>query len=446
MLLSLFVVYSTSKVVGSPEKMWELLREASNLHPVAGNAEGSYLTMRSQEGGFIGLVFVGAGFAAAVDSQLFQKAIAADPAGTLGGYLLGGTAWFTIPFVLATTFGLTAAATEHLPSFPTYPNRMNAYEVSSGLALPYAAMAVMGNGGAFAILLMVFMAVTSAMSSETVATTALLTYNVYQSYINPNATGKQLLRFSNIVVPSFAVIVACISVGLNHAGFSVSFLTTISGILVDSAIVPMACTIMWKKQSKLAVIASPAISSAAAILAWVLTARSTSGVVTIDTLSTNLPLVAGNMCSLCGPLVLTPLFTFLRPENYDFEKFKEIKPADDYSDGDTDVAPRTEAQVEVAIEEQKTHDERNEKILFRAKKWAIIASIVMTFVYLILWPIPMYATSYGKRSEMKSSTNLEFLEANKPQFSQRTSSRDGLLSSSCGLFSPVSFLFSHDLP
>lgn len=150
--MSAFVVYSTSSVIGSSDKMWELLTTASELHPVEGNAEGSYLTMRSVEGGYIGLVFVGAGFAAAVDSQLFQKAIASDPAGTLGGYLLGGTSWFTIPFVLATTFGLTAAATEHLPSFPTYPNRMSSYEVASGLAMPYGALSVMGKGGAFAIL------------------------------------------------------------------------------------------------------------------------------------------------------------------------------------------------------------------------------------------------------------------------------------------------------
>ncbi|KAH8685368.1 putative sodium/proline symporter [Tricladium varicosporioides] len=394
MLLSAFVVYSTSSVIGSTDKMWELLTTATDLHPVAGNAEGSYLTMRSEQGGFIGLVFVGAGFAAAVDSQLFQKAIASDPAGTLGGYLLGGTSWFTIPFVLATTFGLTAAATEHLPSFPTYPHRMNDYEVASGLAMPYAALSVMGRGGAFAVLLMVFMAVTSAMSSETVATTALLTYNLYQSYINPKATGKQLLRFSNIIVPGFAIVASSIAVGMNHAGFSVSFLITISGILVDSAIIPMACTIMWSKQSKLAVIASPVISSACAILAWLLTARSTEGTITIATLSTNLPLVAGNMCSLCAPLVLTPLFTLIQSENYDFEKFKEVRPADDYDDGEIVRPTRTEAEIEIAMEAALTHQEENEKILFRARKWAIYASIAMTLIYLILWPIPMYATSY----------------------------------------------------
>lgn len=160
--------------------MFELLTEAATLHPVAGNEAGSYMTMKSQDGGYVGLIFIGAGFAAAVDSQLsvclglsfppvlttrrFQKAIAANPASTLPGYMLGGLCWFTIPFVLASTFGLAAAATEHLPSFPTYPNRMTNEQVTSGMAMPFAAMALMGNGGAMAVLIMVFMAVTSAVS------------------------------------------------------------------------------------------------------------------------------------------------------------------------------------------------------------------------------------------------------------------------------------------
>ena len=224
MLSALFTVYATSNVVGSPAKMFDLLREASQLHPIAGNQDGSYLTMKSQEGGFIGLVFVGAGFAAAVDSQLFQKAIAANPANTLGGYLIGGSSWFTIPFCLASTYGLLAAGTEHLPVFPTYPHRMNANEVASGMAMPYGALALMGKGGAIAILLMIFMAVTSAFSSETMATTALLTYDFYQAYLRPNATGKELIRFGHFVVPGFAIFIACLAVAFNHAGFNVSFL------------------------------------------------------------------------------------------------------------------------------------------------------------------------------------------------------------------------------
>lgn len=81
-------------------------------------------------------------------------------------------------------------------------------------------------------------AVTSAMSSETMATAGLLTYDFYQAYINPKATGVQLIRFSQAVVISFGIVCAAIAVGLNHAGFAVSYLTTCIGIVVDSAIVP----------------------------------------------------------------------------------------------------------------------------------------------------------------------------------------------------------------
>ncbi len=42
--------YSTNENLGSPSKVYDLLVEAAKAHPVAGNAEGSYLTMRSKEG------------------------------------------------------------------------------------------------------------------------------------------------------------------------------------------------------------------------------------------------------------------------------------------------------------------------------------------------------------------------------------------------------------
>ncbi|RFU25541.1 hypothetical protein B7463_g10794, partial [Scytalidium lignicola] len=386
MITTLFVVYTTSDTVGSPGAMWNLLRTAGELHPVDGNADGSYLTMRSQQGGYVGLIFVGAGFGAAVDSQLFQKAIAAEPKSTLWGYLLGGTCWFTIPFVLASTFGLTAAATEHLPSFPTYPNRMSAEEIAAGMAMPYAAIAVMGKGGAVAVLLMAFMAITSAMSSETVATAAVITYDLYQAYINPQATGKQLLRVSHFVVVGFGILCAGIAAGLNHAGFNVSFIITAVGIFVDSAIVPMACTIFWRKQSKAAVIISPLLSSIAAIIAWLLVAKQQSGYLSIPTLSGNLALVAGNMMSLTGPILLTPLITYLKPDNYDFELLKDIKQADDADDGD--------ASIEEYADEQVGHHAVDNAMLLRARKRGLIAMTAMTLAFLILWPIPMYGTSY----------------------------------------------------
>lgn len=83
-----------------------------------------------------------------LDNSFHQKGIAADPASAIPGYVLGGLAWYAMPFTLATTMGILAVALENTPAFPTYPRRMNTQEIGAGLALPYAAQTIDGKGGA----------------------------------------------------------------------------------------------------------------------------------------------------------------------------------------------------------------------------------------------------------------------------------------------------------
>lgn len=56
-LAGMFVVYTRSDLLGSPDKVYDLLREAAKIAPVPGNAGGEYLTMRSQDGVLLGVVF-----------------------------------------------------------------------------------------------------------------------------------------------------------------------------------------------------------------------------------------------------------------------------------------------------------------------------------------------------------------------------------------------------
>lgn len=169
-----FTAFSTNVDLGSPAKVYDLLVKASKSHPVAGNAEGSYLTMRSQEGaiffvinlvGNFGTVYLDNGeFEVSASRKLmiltvwlgyWMKAIAASPAHALPGYVAGGLSWFAIPWLCATTMGLSALALEGNPVFPTYPNRMTSEDVTAGLVLPNAAVALLGKGGAGASLLLV---------------------------------------------------------------------------------------------------------------------------------------------------------------------------------------------------------------------------------------------------------------------------------------------------
>lgn len=145
-----FKVYASGNQVGSPGKMWDLLNEAAQRNQYsAPTAGGTYLTIRSlgalkfailSLAEYTGVVFL--------DNSFHQKGIAADPAAAIPGYVLGGLAWYAMPFTLATTMGIVAVALENTPAFPTYPNRMSTAEIGAGLALPYAAQTIAGAGGA----------------------------------------------------------------------------------------------------------------------------------------------------------------------------------------------------------------------------------------------------------------------------------------------------------
>ena len=46
-LYFLFSTYTTSTQIGSPSAMYQLLKEAAIKRPVAGNQDGSYMTLKS---------------------------------------------------------------------------------------------------------------------------------------------------------------------------------------------------------------------------------------------------------------------------------------------------------------------------------------------------------------------------------------------------------------
>jgi Na+/proline symporter len=160
------------------------------------------------------------------DNGYWNKAISAHPVHALPGYIMGGLSWFAIPWLCATTMGLAALSLEGHPSFPTYPERMADADVSAGLVLPYAAVALLGSGGAVCALLIIFMAVTSATSSELIAVSTIFTYDIYKTYIKPDASGRRLIYMSHVMVVAFGLIMAAFSTGLYYAGISMGKATS----------------------------------------------------------------------------------------------------------------------------------------------------------------------------------------------------------------------------
>ncbi|SPN99956.1 probable DUR3 - Urea permease [Cephalotrichum gorgonifer] len=387
-LLFSFTVYATSDIIGSPSKMYDLLVQASRDHPVDGNKDGSYLTMRSNGGiKFFIINIVGNFGTVFLDNGYYNKAIAASPVHAFPGYVMGGISWFPVPFLTATTMGLAALALESNPVFPTYPNRIPDAEVSAGLALPYASVALLGQGGAVATLLLVFIAVISSFNSELIAVSSILTYDVYRTYFNPNATGKRLIAISHVVVVCYAVAVAGIAVGLYYNGVSMGYLYVLMGVLISSAVLPATLTLMWDGQNPWAAALSPPIGAAMAITAWLVTAKKTCGALDVACTGQNDPMLAGNVTALLSPLVLIPVFTAIFGlAKYDWKSMMDIRRADEHDEAAADEhAGEGEGDSGFQVEQKK---------LARALKLAIYITVFMTLALLILWPLPIYGSAY----------------------------------------------------
>ena len=97
---------------------------------------------------------------------------------------------FAIPFMFSTTLGLAAVALGGDPAMRT----LTPADVSAGLAAPSAAAALLGKSGAAAVLIVLFLAVTSATSAELIAVSSILTYDLYKVTIHYHETRSRLMR------------------------------------------------------------------------------------------------------------------------------------------------------------------------------------------------------------------------------------------------------------
>ncbi|KAK6463274.1 urea active transport protein [Scheffersomyces coipomensis] len=411
-LIFAFSTFATNKDLGSPGKVWEVITALAESNPKEGNAGGSYLTLRSRGGGIFFVINIVGNFGTVfLDNGYFNKAFAADPRAALPGYVLGSLAWFAIPCLISLTMGLAGLALEGTPSWPT-AQPLTAAQVSAGLVLPNAAVALLGTGGAVCSLLMVFMAVTSAMSAELIAVSTIFTYDIYRSYINPAATGKQLIWVSHMSVIAYAYIMAGFAIGLYYAGISMGYLYELMGVIIGGAVLSSAMTLLSKHQNVVAATWTPPIATALAIISWLVCTKVQFGSITVDNTFEDNAMLTGNVVALLSPLVIVPILTFaFKPQNFDWEILKSIQRVDENDEilQATHAVGSKETDVEIGVHPVKSQIsviaseiaetkynqlEEEERLLNKSFKIAAIICVTLTVCLLVLWPMPMYGTSY----------------------------------------------------
>lgn len=312
--------------------------------PVADNNDGSYVTMLSLGGLKFGIINIVGNFGTVfVDQSYWQSAIAAKPASAHKGYLLGGLVWFTIPFALATSLGLAGVALG-LP--------ITAGEAGSGLVPPATAVHLFGDFGAVMMATMLFMAITSTGSAEGIAVSSLICYDVYRRYINPNATGSQILMISRVVIVVFGLAMGALGVALNHMGLNLGWVYQFMGNAIGSAVVPLWNVLMWKDANATGAIVAAWGGMILALATWLIICQVEFGEITVDNLGTLNPNLGGNIVALGSSALIHAGFSLASPQNYDFESMGQIEMMEDDRSGldEADYSPEFLAEAKAWIQ------------------------------------------------------------------------------------------------
>jgi len=291
-------------------------------HPVKfhGNRQGSYLTMMSEPGIKFGIINVIGNFGTVfVDQSYWQSAIAAKPASAHKGFILGGMVWFTIPFALATSLGLAGNALNVA---------LTSGDAGNGLVPPASAIALMGTTGGVLIIIQLTMAILSTGSAECIAVSSLWSYDVYRKYINPNATGKQILLQSRIMVCVWALVMAISSIVLNAIpGIGLGWVYNFMGTAIGSAVVPIACAVWTDKLDAFFAQAAAWIGMITAVAVWMIIGFSTADAelgkgkwIAAEALGQLNAQLFGSLTALLASLAICVIGCIVKPMNFDWDK------------------------------------------------------------------------------------------------------------------------------
>lgn len=327
---------------------------------VPDNKGGSYLTMMSLGGLKFGIINIVGNFGTVfVDQSYWQSAIAAKPASTHKGYLLGGLVWFTIPFALATSLGLYSLAVQ-LP--------ITSAEAGSGLVPPAVATHLFGKAGSVMMAIMLFMAITSTGSAEGIAVSSLVAYDIYREYINPAATGAQILLVSKVVIVVFGAGMGLLSVILHQMGLNLGWVYMFMGNAIGSAVVPLWNMLMWKDANAIGAVVGAWGGMVLALATWMIYAQAQSGKITVDSLGQLEPNLAGNLVAICSSGIIHMLLSLAKPQNYDFKSMGDIKMLENDNRG-------------------LAKEDFGDDLLREAKVWVQKWGWGFTIVMVVVWPL-----------------------------------------------------------
>ncbi|KAL6927037.1 hypothetical protein ACO0SA_004125 [Hanseniaspora valbyensis] len=395
--------------LGTPSLVFEALKTASEKYPVSGNKDGQMLTFHSKPSFIFFVINIAGNFGTVfLDQGYWNKAIStsSENGQVFYGYYLGFVAWMVVPLAMGTGAGLICKALELSPKFPTYPDPMTSDQISAGYVVPFMAQTLLGKNGCYAVMIMLISCFSSALSGELVAVSSVCAYDIYKVYVNPKATGKQLINVTHLSCVIFCFALICFGIGLHYGNVGMGWIYEFMGVVISSCVLPCVLVLFWKDMNVYAATLSPIISTCLALMAWMASAKGLYSSVTVDTLFDDNPMLIGNLVCLLGPLIFIPIFQLIfGKQNFDFNIFvTDIKRDDDNEEilkAELEIVKKKNRVLEpinsvtsyakdIPKEELDQKKEENMVRLKKLSKIANWASLFFALALCIVWPMPMY--------------------------------------------------------
>ncbi|KAK8103195.1 sodium/solute symporter [Apiospora sp. TS-2023a] len=320
----------THSAVGGLGGLYDKVVATASENYIPGNYQGSLLTMKSYDAIIWDLILKFGNLALVVmDTAFWQKSFATEVNATVPGYNIAALAVFGIPWGLGTVIGLTGRALHNTVIFPTYPGLVTDLEINEGLIMPYVIKALIGERGIVAFFVLLFMALTSTISSSMIAVSSILSFDLYKTYLNPRATDKKLVSVSHLTVVLHGFVITAVSLGLNYGGANMTWISYFRPVLSCPGIIPLALTLLWSGQTRTAAIVSPVLGFATGLSVWLETAKVLYGRVDMQTTGASLPALFGAIASFFSPGLYSVVISLYHPYEFDWREFLRIELAEE---------------------------------------------------------------------------------------------------------------------
>jgi urea-proton symporter len=217
---------------------------------------------------------------------------------------------------------------------------------------------------------MLFMAIVSTGAAESIAVASLVAYDVYREYMNPQASGEQILYVSRLAVVVFGLFMGAFSILLKEIGLNLGWVYLFMGIWIGSAVCPLWNMMTWKKASGTGAVIAAWAGLVLALTGWLCAAKVNGGEITADTLGENVVMLSGNLIAIISSGIIHYVYSvYVDPQDYDFDDLdKNIRLVEQDLRGLTDA-------------------EKDPVALEHAEKWISRRGYALTVLLIFVWPV-----------------------------------------------------------